>query len=426
MANGKRSKRRSGPKAPKPPNSPQLKVRVVAAAGELSTAMNLVKPALLYADRVTILSPAAWMLRDLTSLAQTEDPLDQIQMLFSLLDAAPNLAGDLQIPDELRVALPVLVRQPQLVRLIAADAGEDVDEALDGIRAAVEEITEKWHAFTPALEQARETLGGTELAEAVERKLVSVEDLGTETSPELLATVVGTASADPGGVRSGSFDALAADFLVKALDVMSDRKSLPLFDADASGLVRAFDSQAGRQRAGGDRAREIGAVASLAGFLPYFTQMPVNEIVDLRRELSVPLIRFRAAMARMSRDVATHPLDTEFQADIESRWRSDIEPALLEIRETLAEHGLLRQVSSVATGDPRRLMVESGAVIAAAMSPQNVLDGAVAAVAAGAVPALDTVLRAYRESKRGRSTARASEFYLLHRVDEASRVSARP
>jgi len=48
---------------------PQVHVKVVHAAGDLRTASGLVKPALLYADKVTIYSPGAWMLRSVDELA---------------------------------------------------------------------------------------------------------------------------------------------------------------------------------------------------------------------------------------------------------------------------------------------------------------------------------------------------------------------
>jgi len=410
-------KRKGRRKAPKLQPGPRLHVKVVSAGGDVSSAMDLVKPALLYADQVTILSPTAWMLNDITTLAETDDPLQQVQIMLELAEQVPELAGKVEIPDQLREVLPLLVKNPALVRAAARMSGDE--SAVDTLYAGLDEIAESWKAFGPALEQVHESLGSTELAQAMQRKLVAVEDLGSTERADTLVSAVNAATGAPG---DDLFDQVLGGFLAGALNAMSDPKALPLLDADATGLIRAFEAELGGQVVGesGTRGREIGAVASLAGFLPYFTEMPVDEIVDLRRELSAPLVRFRAAMARMSRDVVSRPLDEDFQAEIEQRWRSDIEPALLEIRETLAENGLLRQVAAIALGDPRRLMMESGAVIAATLSPQDVVQGAIAAGIAAAVPAADVGLRAIRGRQRGKSAARSNEFYFLHRVAEVA------
>lgn len=413
---GKRARSRNGRrKAPKLQSGPLLHVKVVLAGGELSAAMPLVKPALLYADRVTVLSPVAWMLNDVTKLADVEDPVQQVEIMLSIMEQVPELTGQVKVPPNLRDLLPVLVKNRRLLRALAKVAGSELE--IDALYSSLEQIAESWRDFRPALEQVHDRLGTAELSRAIDRKLVTVEDLGTVGRTDALASSL---NAVTGGPVDDLFEQVLGGFLAGALDAMADRKTLPLLDADASGLMRAFDAELGSGAApdGGARSREIGAVAVLAGFLPYFTEMPVDEIVGLRRELSVPLVRFRAAMALMSREVDSRPLDDEFEAEIAQRWRSDVEPALLEIRETLAEHGLLRQVASIAFGDPRRLMLESGAVIAATLSPQHVVQGAIAAGLAAAVPATDLGLRAVRERQRGRDAARRNEFYFLHRVAE--------
>jgi hypothetical protein len=51
---------------------------------------------------------------------------------------------------------------------------------------------------------------------------------------------------------------------------------------------------------------------------------------------------------------------------VEDAWRTQVAPALADIREALAEHGLLSEAASIALGDPRRLLVEAGGVLAVA------------------------------------------------------------
>jgi hypothetical protein len=81
--------------------------------------------------------------------------------------------------------------------------------------------------------------------------------------------------------------------------------------------------------------------------------MPMDDALDLRGSLSRPLKRFRAAMARLSREFESRPIDDAFE--LEDAWRRDVDPALQEIREALAERGLLKVyfLNRIAEAAPR-------------------------------------------------------------------------
>lgn len=71
-------------------------------------------------------------------------------------------------------------------------------------------------------------------------------------------------------------------------------------------------------------------------------------------------------MALLSAEFSRRPIDDDFVVEVEDAWRSRVEPALIDIREALAEQGFLRQAASIALGDPRRMLAEAGGVLAAA------------------------------------------------------------
>ena len=141
-----------------------------------------------------------------------------------------------------------------------------------------------------------------------------------------------------------------------------------MLDAASSGLVRALEREMSLIHS--DHAvrhgTEVSSAAAFMGYLPYFPHLPMDEVLDLRRRLSEPLRSFRGALAKLSRDFEARSFDEAFEVEVQDAWRLQVAPALEEIRETLAEHGFLSEVASVALGDPRRLLAEAGGVIAAA------------------------------------------------------------
>lgn len=171
------------------------------------------------------------------------------------------------------------------------------------------------------------------------------------------------------------------------------------------------------------RSEEVDAATRFMAYLPYFARMPLDEVLDLRSELAEPLARFRSEMVKLSRDFA-RPIDPSFAVDVDDAWRERVAPALVDIREALAEHGLLREVASVARGDVARLFSEAGGVLAASHANLVSLSEFVTVAAAAAVPALHTLGKAVNERLNATSDVQKQGFYFLHKVDEETRRRA--
>lgn len=154
------------------------------------------------------------------------------------------------------------------------------------------------------------------------------------------------------------------------------------------------------------------------GYLPYFPDLPMDEVLDLRRSLTKPLVHFRGALAKLSREFESRAIDDGFDAEVEDAWRTQVAPALGDIREALAEHGFLSEAASIVLGDPRRLLVEAGGVVAAAHGDVLSLSNLLTAGLAAGLPLADIAGRALRQSREAKKEARKSAFYFLHRVSE--------
>ena len=129
-------------------------------------------------------------------------------------------------------------------------------------------------------------------------------------------------------------------------------------------------------------------------------------------------------MVGISNDFAAHPIDQDFDAEVEKAWRGQVEPALLEIRENLHDQGLLREIGSVAAGDPRRLATEAGGVFAAAHLNVVSLSHLLSFAVASGIAVTDVVLRAVKNMQEGQAKARKNAFYFLHHVGEVGRDTA--
>lgn len=398
-----------------------MHVQVLHAESDLHGIFEVVRPALLYADRVTIHSPAAWLLRSIADLGAVTDPYERFLVTAHLARSVPTLGGNLTVNEETIAGIKGLFELgPELSEQLGAIFG--ARHQVEQVNAAFDEMREGWERELPkALAEVERIVGGRDLLVAMETGAIEVADLTEARAPEVLADTINTAAAGGSG-STGQAEEVVAAFVARIVELLTDPASFPLLDAQAAGLARAMEREAGLVAAprAVRRSGEVSAAAAFMGFLPAFPDLPVDEVLDLRAELRAPLVRFRAAMAALSADFAARSVDEDFAVEVEDAWRKTVEPALADIREALAEHKLLRHVASIALGDPKRLAAEAGGVIAATHADLLSLSGLMAVGAVVGVPLVDVVGRAMGAQRRGRSPVRSNGFYFLHHLGEHS------
>jgi hypothetical protein len=118
----------------------------------------------------------------------------------------------------------------------------------------------------------------------------------------------------------------------------------PLLDARMLKFVRELDTATGL-KIDAAAATEPHLAASFFGRMQSFPDARMDEILDVRRELDAPLVRFRSAVAGMAREMAETPLDDAFERAASALYRERVAPALLEIQEVEKERGLFRQIA---------------------------------------------------------------------------------
>ena len=423
MGKGKRTRarRRAANAASGGDRSPQVNIELASADMDLSTATVLVKPAVLYGDSVTVFSPCASMLKHAKGLADLSGS-QRVALMLEVIQGVPNLRNQLDCDDETLKILRTLfasdtATRRRLTRALPRAVQTSLKELIDPDSAT-------WRDMESAVQDSVDQANATELLAAVDAGVVGLEDVWETGTPAVVADSVRAAS--EAGTSSGEIDAMMDGFLARLVDMIGSPGRFPLLDPDAADLLRALRNEALviADRSTVRRSTEVTAATSFMGFLPSFPDLPMDEVISLRGELKEPLARFRSEMARLARDFESEPPDRDFPFEVEDVWRSRVEPVLSDVREALAEHGLLREAASVARGDPSRLITEAGAVFAAGHTLTSSLSTAMCTALALAVPTAGVALRALEASSKGKRTARSSSMYFLHKLGEEAQARA--
>lgn len=101
-----------------------------------------------------------------------------------------------------------------------------------------------------------------------------------------------------------------------------------------------------------EKARHINLVSNLMKNLPCFEYATIDEIIDIRRELSKPLVRFRSALVKCSADIKYQIWDENFGYDCEKIFIRDVQPAILEIDEACRSNKYLNRLIAKAVELP--------------------------------------------------------------------------
>lgn len=217
-------------------------------------------------------------------------------------------------------------------------------------------------------------------------------------------------------------------FVVEMLRYFNDPSYVVLLD-DFLGGIAAQAIRQGRvhkEALRRDDSAEAVIGAGLIARLPAFTEIPMLEVLELRRDLAGPLVRYRSAVASLRTD-AIDPYSPSREEVVDLLWRERVAPALLDMTEQLAEHGLIREIArsfgtdvrAVISGLPLRASLTIGAGSALQLGT------AVEAVAAGIAALAPPVVAGVGSRQQTRLDIQKGDFYYLYRLNQSGSSQAR-
>lgn len=146
----------------------------------------------------------------------------------------------------------------------------------------------------------------------------------------------------------------------------------------------------------------------------------MDAILDVRKRMTAPLVRFRAAVAEAARELEATPADAAFTAEALDINRRLVAPALVELEESLESLGAL---PTLRRGWPK---LAAGAVSLVAGAAVGVPD--LAALAAATAGTIGPVL-AYQELKYRSDESRdrrANKWFFVYDVQRRLEALSSP
>jgi hypothetical protein len=359
-------------------NSPKLHITIGTAPSStpnLDQELRLLKAALLYGDEVKMYSMTASMLRMIVQVGEV-DRTEQLELLDRVI---PCLCGKGEAK-RLRAGIQKYKQMSSASRL-----GSTQQRA----RVAFEEgLADNWANVKRKAQELAFSAGLTDIERAVKSGVLELHVFrGTDTDEACLdfmaecICVASKSAAKPNRATelSERDESIIREFVGRVSDSVCDNRTQPLFDSGTADLVSALvrEGSIAVSDAAVQRGKHAGLVRCLLAQLPLFDQASIDQILDIRRELERPLVRFRSSVLRFSREIGPAAWDPDFPFEAESVFRRDVAPAVLDIEEAVKSNRYLVVLLRRAAGGVRALTV--GPVVTVALSKLSSLPDELAA-----------------------------------------------
>lgn len=368
----------------------------------------LTKAALLYADEVELVSLGVSMFDELRQVIDAGE-LGGYGLLATLDDDTINY---LATRDGSENTLPPDWRQTIEAALsVAPEALEALGvEGADQLRELQEAAAEHGREMQESMTNLLDEQGATELVTAIRSGVIKVAELGASPSSTLRPTDL-----DP----TDSTDVQMWNWIDALVARLTDKKTRLLFDRQAGGIIQSMlkDGMIPSNPQGLRLAAQAALGAGFTERLPAFPSAKMDELLDLRKELALPLARYRGAVARFSKDMP-QVVGENLDFEVKQLWIETVKPALLGLEDEMADHGLVRELARTMSVERIRDFGSWTAGTYLTVAIVTALDalttGLIATAGGGAATVALEAIRARREGQAG---SKASEFYYLYEAN---------
>lgn len=354
---------------------------------DLSQDLRLVKAAILYGDKVKLCSAMSSVLHMMHGFERMKFG-QQIDLMAALLPAVVKDQHELR---QMSILIDVCRK---LVGKKHKNASEN--KLTLQMKGALAELWERTIQQNRAFTQP-EAVRGIERAISEGILELHVFKRFDDTS-ELIQRVVNDALADRETVRELMFEYL--DLITEAVQ---NGETYPMFDDETGRMLKAF-AEVGDMVASPAsiaQSKQSTLAADLLKRLPLFDEASVPEVIDIRRELDRPLIRFRSAVIGYAEKIKSASWDEDFAIEAEQVFRRDLEPAVLEVEDVVKSNASLLALATRKVADKNVLLTSLFSFVVTNFTNLPKITQLMLAAGVGGTAAFAEVFREWQEQAAG-------------------------
>ena len=365
-------------------------VAVVPKSTDLNRELQYIKSALLYADRVTLISPLAYMYSQLSSKGMMMNDKVVIRIMKTLLPLVE--AKDSERAHDYQSAIAQLssIVFSKQYKSLPMKSKLDFRRKIYNIASELDTIVCSFIGESQALE-LNDLLESQKLyLQPFEHNLMDID----------------------GEVEE--FCRLLKDSIKNSYPLFDEISNQLMVAAVKSNIVTLSESER-------RKITHAGLSDNLIQRLPSFEMATVSEILDIRKELNPAISKYRAKVLSYTDSIQSLPWDDSFESECTELYYRDVAPAVSEIGEMVTETSFLKNLgySALTNGDFLKNIgglvcsVAAGGVIGAF---NDALTTDKAVLLAGGAWAASKVAESFHEYKKTKKEIQHKDLYFYYQA----------
>lgn len=213
---------------------------------------------------------------------------------------------------------------------------------------------------------------------------------------------------------------------------VSNMQTFPLFDDLSNSLIKSAikDNVITLNTTNKFEAKHAKLTSNLLIALPSFEFATIDEILDIRKALEKPLIRFRSKLLSYDSEIQSMPWDEDFQHECMKLYQREVAPAVLEIDELTQESTFIKNLGYSLLTDESALRNAGELVITIAMAGvisafSDVLSSGQALLTTGGAYTASKVASAFKEYRETQTEITKKDMYFYYRAGKLLEKNAK-
>lgn len=235
-----------------------------------------------------------------------------------------------------------------------------------------------------------------------------------------------------------SMEELTGGYFANLIGTIKHGGSYPLFDTISSDVVGAVTNSNFLDFSKTDKEiiRHAGIANNILATLPTLEKASIDEILDFKKDLMVPLTNFRTAIYQFSEQVASMPWDDNFKYECLKLYDTEVMPKVNEINDLSSETSVLKNFGAkvLADEEERKKLGYVGAGLATTITTgSNIMDalgilenllrsGAKIGLTAAGISAFlktaDLLRQSYAETKEKKTVIEGNVMYYYYKASK--------
>ncbi len=282
--------------------------------------LKLIKSSLLYADEIELIGMAEYAIfKYLPMKINSVKDVDALADAFIPLFKSIKVDGSDEIIRQLEdLKIQITPFRGQLNKKKRRTGKEII--AQKRIEALMFQFREEFMNSVSSFTSSPST---TEIAKLIEKEIVSVLDYGYE---------------------DFDLDSLAGGYLGSLLGTIQNHTAYPLFDKTSNDVISSFAKTNILDLGNIDKEvlTHAGIATNILMTLPTLEEASVDEILDFKKDMSLPLANFRKAIYGFAESVTSCPWDENFLYDCLKLYNTQVLPKVEELNELSSETSVLK------------------------------------------------------------------------------------